>query len=128
MTFILIVLFGYAQTENKALIHNGKYADVDHCSPGDHMKCVYTTCREVFEEGKEGKLTKHWWKKSYIGKAYTEKYGKVIGGIYEGIFFVPHYVSMAFVNLAGWIVYKLKGSKKEENIRQELTEPVVLDG
>ena len=124
--FILLVAFAYAQTETNELIDNGKYATVDHCSPGGHLKCVYTTAKEVFEEGKQGKLSKHWWKKSYIGKAYTEKYGKVIGGIYEGLFIVPHYVSMAFVNLTGWIVGKLKRSKKKENVEQNVVEPVAL--
>ncbi|PCH92332.1 MAG: hypothetical protein COB85_08320 [Bacteroidetes bacterium] len=130
LTLLIFVLVGtsvYAQTKDDALTSNGKYATVDHCSPGGHMKCVYTTCREVFEEGKEGKISKHWWKKSYIGRAYTEKYGKFIGGFYEGLFAVPHYVSMAFVNLSGWIVGKLKRAKKNEKLKNDLTEDVVLD-
>ena len=125
--FFLPFESGIAQTEYNAAVGTGKYAEVDQCSAGSHLKCVYTTAKEVFEEGKDGKISQHWWKKSYIGRAYTEKYGKVIGGIYEGIFIVPLYVSMAFVNLTGWIVGKFKRSKKKEEVQQDLTEPIVLD-
>ncbi|MCH7561657.1 MAG: hypothetical protein IIC67_09900, partial [Thaumarchaeota archaeon] len=72
-------------------------------------------------------ISKHWWKKSYIGRVYTEKYGKFIGGIYEGFFAVPHYIAMAVVNFSGWVVGKLKRSKKNGKVPQDLTEPIVLD-
>lgn len=34
---------------------------------------------------------------------------------------------MAFVNLSGWIVGKLKRAKKNEKLKNDLTEDVVLD-
>ncbi len=71
---------------------------VNKCTPWHHLKCVYITGVEVAQDGIAGKATRHWWKKSYIGQACTDKYGNTFGDIFEGFFAIPHYLSIAIVN------------------------------
>jgi hypothetical protein len=75
--------------------------------------CVYITGTEVYEDGSEGKSTRHWWRMSYIGRACKEKYGRRFGKIFEGIFAVPHYIGVGIGNGIGYLVYLVKGSPEK---------------
>ena len=77
---------------------------VNKCTPLDHLKCVYITGVEVIEDGLQGKATRHWWRKSYIGRACTEQYGNTFGNVFEGFFAVPHYFMIAVVNGTTWVI------------------------
>ena len=81
---------------------------VNRCTPWHHLKCVYITAKEVYKDGKEGRSTRHWWRMSYIGKACSNKYGMVLGTIYESLFAIPHYMTMALVNALGLVAYLFK--------------------
>ena len=59
---------------SKQLRSTGKYANVNQCTPWHHLKCVYTTGKETYEDGRRGKKSKHWWNMSYIGQACQDKY------------------------------------------------------
>ena len=87
-------------------------AFVHRCTPWHHLKCVYITGKEVFNDGLNGKATRHWWRMSYIGSACTDQYGKVAGTIYEGLFAIPHYLAMAVGNAVGLAAYVLQKIKK----------------
>jgi hypothetical protein len=91
-----------------------KVISVNHCTPWDHMKCVYITGTEVYEDGRSGRKTKHWWRMSYIGQACRDKHGKVFGVIFEGLFFVPHYTGVALGSGIGLLVRSIRGPKKKK--------------
>ncbi len=82
---------------------------VNRCTLRNHLKCVYITGQEVFKDGSQGKKTRHWWRMSYIGRACVKEYGVILGTVYEAIFAIPHYVSIAFGNGFGMLVYLFKG-------------------
>ncbi len=83
---------------------------VNRCTLRDHLKCVYITGREVYSDGSVGKTTRHWWRMSYIGRACVAQYGLILGTIYEAIFAVPHYISIALGNGFGILVYLFRGA------------------
>jgi len=119
--FINLALF--VQCMGQEPPSTGEFAKVEHCTPFDHAKCVYTTAAEVYRDGRSGKVSKHWGRMSYIGRAYTTRFGKVIGILYEGLFIVPHYVGIGIANVSGIIVYALRGEKgKVKKNKQELVE------
>lgn len=107
--FVLYCLLSYTNTFGQSLqvsltendtinqFNRGK-KQVNKCTPWHHLKCVYITGGEVVEDGLQGKATRHWWRKSYIGQACTETYGKTFGNIFEAFFVVPHYLSIAILN------------------------------
>lgn len=90
----------------------GEFATVDQCSLRGHLRCVYTTGKEVYRDGRNGRKTIHWWTMSYIGRACTRKWGKRAGIFYEALFVVPHYIGIFFGNLLGYCMFLLLGSKK----------------
>lgn len=94
---------------------------VNQCTPWHHMKCIYITGTEVYRDGRAGKSTRHWWRKSYIGQACTDRYGKVFGDIFEAAFVVPHYAGVAFGNGCGFLVRALRGpeTKKDKKLREQ---------
>jgi len=81
---------------------------VNRCTPWHHLKCIYITGKEVFKDGKDGRSTRHWWRMSYIGRACVNEYGTIVGTIYEGLFAIPHYISIAIGNVVGLFAYVLK--------------------
>ncbi|MFD2562262.1 hypothetical protein [Aquimarina rubra] len=90
----------------------GEFATVDQCSLRGHLRCVYTTGKEVYRDGRQGRKTIHWWRMSYIGRACTRKWGKGAGVFYEALFAVPHYIGILIGNLAGYLMFLLLGAKK----------------
>ncbi|MBW1298057.1 hypothetical protein [Aquimarina litoralis] len=92
----------------------GEFAIVDQCSLRGHLRCVYTTGKEVYRDGRNGKKTIHWWRMSYIGRACTRQFGKRIGFFYEAFFAVPHYIGIFFGNLLGYSVFLILG-KRDSN-------------
>lgn len=90
---------------------------VNKCTPIDHLKCVYITGVEVIEDGLQGKATRHWWRKSYIGHACTEQYGNTFGNIFEGFFAVPHYFMIAIVNGSTWVISLFRPSLEKKQAR-----------
>jgi len=76
---------------------------VNKCTPLDHLKCIYITGSETIEDGLKGEATRHWWRMSYIGQACTKQYGTTFGYIFEGVFAIPHYITMALVNGGAWV-------------------------
>lgn len=86
---------------------------VDQCTPWHHLKCIYITGVEVFEDGSEGKSTRHWRRMSYIGRACTATYGPVFGKIFEAVFAVPHYIGVAIGNGIGFMVNVVRGSPQK---------------
>ena len=93
--------------------------EVNSCTPGSHLHCVKITFSEVYHDGKEGKFTRHWWRMSYIGRAYKDKYGKVIGTIFEGAFAIPHYIGVGIGNGLGYTVFLIRGSPEKIHARKE---------
>jgi len=91
---------------------------INKCTPWHHVKCVYITGAEVVEDGLQGKATRHWWRKSYIGQACTEKYGKTFGNIFEGFFALPHYLSIAIVNGVTYVASIFRASPEKIKQRQ----------
>ncbi|KAA1245997.1 hypothetical protein [Aquimarina sp. RZ0] len=90
----------------------GEFAIVDQCSLKGHLRCVYTTGKEVYRDGRNGKKTKHWWTMSYIGRACVRKWGKKTGFFYEALFVIPHYIGIGIGNLAGYFVFLILGTEK----------------
>jgi len=84
---------------------------VNHCTPWNHVKCVLITGTEVFEDGRDGKKVRHWWRMSYIGRACTERYGTTFGKIFEGVWVVPHYTGVAIGSSFGYLVYAIRGPR-----------------
>jgi hypothetical protein len=89
---------------------------VNHCTPWDHMKCVMITGTEVFEDGRDGKKGRHWWRMSYIGRACTAKHGKTFGKIFEGIWALPHYTGIAIGSGFGYLVYTVRGPRDPDKV------------
>ncbi|WP_299896859.1 hypothetical protein [uncultured Aquimarina sp.] len=89
----------------------GEFAIVDQCSLRGHLRCVYTTGKEVYRDGRDGKKTIHWWRMSYIGRACTRKFGKRIGWWYEAFFAVPHYIGIFIGNVSGYCMFLIFGKK-----------------
>ena len=123
----LCVLSGlsHAQTTDTAavadLFAEGK-AVVNQCTPRYHLKCVSITAKEVYADARQGKSSRHWWRKSYIGQACTEKHGKFWGNFFEGLWAVPHYIGVALANGAGLVVYIFTGSKEDKMERKRKRE------
>ena len=84
--------------------------NVNKCTPWHHLQCVYITGSEVYQDGRNGKHTRHWWRMSYIGRACSDQYGKTFGHIFEGLFVVPHYIGVGLGNGIGFIVHLLRPS------------------
>ncbi len=82
---------------------------VNQCTPWDHLKCIYITGKEVYQDGREGKASRHWWTMSYIGRACKKQHGKTFGNIFEAVFAVPHYIGVALGNGIGILVFWLRG-------------------
>ncbi|OED44772.1 hypothetical protein AB832_01820 [Flavobacteriaceae bacterium (ex Bugula neritina AB1)] len=93
-------------------ISMGEFAKVEHCNIKNHLRCVYTTGREVYRDGRNGKKTTHWWTMSYIGRACSRKWGKRIGWWYEALFVIPHYIGIGIGNSVGYLVFIFLGPKK----------------
>ncbi|WP_378174290.1 hypothetical protein [Aquimarina sp. SS2-1] len=91
----------------------GEFATVDQCSLRGHLRCVYTTGKEVYRDGRNGHKTIHWWRMSYIGRACARRFGKQTGIFYEALFAIPHYIGIFIGNVAGYCVYLLLGAKKK---------------
>ncbi len=119
ITLLIILLFStltYGQkldTSSVFVAPTKKVISVNNCTPLDHFKCVYITGKEVYEDGRNGIKTKHWWRMSYIGQACRDQHGKVFGTIFEGIFVIPHYTGVALGNGIGILVRVLRGPKKD---------------
>ncbi len=92
----------------------GEFATVDQCSLRGHLRCVYTTGKEVYRDGRNGKKTIHWWRMSYIGRACTRRWGKRMGVLYESLFVVPHYIGIGIGNIVGYIAYLILGPQKKD--------------
>ena len=90
--------------------------EVNYCTPWHHLKCVMITGTEVYEDGRDGKKVRHWWRMSYIGRACKERYGKVFGIIFEGLFVVPHYTGVAVGSGFGYLVYAARGPRDPEKV------------
>jgi len=90
----------------------GEFATVDQCNIRNHLKCVYTTGKEVYRDGRNGRKTIHWWRMSYIGRACTRKWGKRVGFLYEALFAVPHYIGIFFGNIVGYCAFLILGKEK----------------
>lgn len=86
---------------------------VDQCTPWHHLKCVYITGVEVYEDGSEGRSTRHWWRMSYIGRACSDAHGPVFGKIFEAVFAIPHYIGVAIGNGIGFMVCVVRGSPEK---------------
>ncbi|MHA7057466.1 hypothetical protein ACWGOQ_0009635 [Aquimarina sp. M1] len=91
----------------------GEFANVDQCSLKGHLRCVYTTGKEVYRDGRQGRKTNHWWRMSYIGRACTRKWGKRAGIFYEALFVLPHYLGIFIGNLVGYCMFLLVGKKEQ---------------
>ncbi|HNP18942.1 MAG TPA: hypothetical protein PKL31_10945 [Fulvivirga sp.] len=119
ITMLIILLFSTltnAQDNDTTMIFSTpekKVISVNNCTPWDHAKCIYITGKEVYEDGRNGMKTKHWWRMSYIGQACRDQHGKVFGIIFEGIFVIPHYTGVALGNGIGILVRILRGPKKD---------------
>jgi len=87
----------------------GEFATVQKCSIRDHLRCVYTTGREVYRDGRMGKRTSHWWTMSYIGRACTRQWGKKLGILYEALFVIPHYIGIFVVNFLAYLLFLIFG-------------------
>jgi len=87
--------------------------NVNKCTPWHHLQCVFITGSEVYQDGRYGKPTRHWWRMSYIGRACSDQYGKTFGHIFEGLFVVPHYIGVGLGNGIGFIVHLLRPSPEE---------------
>lgn len=110
------VLFAYSNdgyTQNMPDQFEKGIATVNHCTPWHHIKCVYITTKEVYQDGLKGRPTRHWWHRSYIGQACTRTYGNFWGSLFEGIWIVPHYVGVGLGNGCGLLVYRLKKIKSK---------------
>ncbi len=90
----------------------GKYAKVNQCTPWHHLKCVYTTGKETYDDGRIGKRSKHWWHMSYIGQACQDRYGRKKAVIYEGLFVIPHYFGVGLGTEVGKLVTAVRGPPK----------------
>lgn len=86
---------------------------VNKCTPWHHLICVSVTASEVYEDGRAGIATRHWWRMSYIGRACSDQYGIVFGKLFEGFFAIPHYISIAMGNGVGYMVYLVRGSPEK---------------
>ena len=117
-TLVLILfalsLAGLAQVDSLQLDSSktGKYADVNEFTPWHHLKCVYTTGKETYEDGRSNQKSDHWWSMSYIGRACEAQHGRRTAVIFESIFAVPHYIGVGFANGCGQLVYSVRGPKK----------------
>ena len=90
---------------------------VNQCTPWHHVKCVLITGTEVYEDGRDGKKIRHWWRMSYIGTACKDRYGKVFGTIFEGFFVIPHYAGIAIGSAFGYLVYAARGPRNPDKVR-----------
>ena len=122
--FILLVMIAFAfqglsfnVISNNGDSINGLYVKglekVNHCTPWDHVKCVVITGSEVYEDGRDGKKVRHWWRMSYIGQACKQKYGNVFGVVFEGFFVVPHYTGVAVGSGFGYFIYLVQGGPRD---------------
>ncbi|MBQ4819433.1 hypothetical protein [Aquimarina sp. MMG016] len=101
------------KTNNSDNTSLGEFATVDSCSLKGHLRCVYTTGKEVYRDGRNGKSTKHWWTMSYIGRACTRQWGKRAGILYEALFAIPHYIGIFIGNLVGYFVFLIFGPQNK---------------
>lgn len=92
--------------------------NVNKCTPWHHLQCVYITGTEVYNDGREGQSTRHWWRMSYIGRACTAQYGTTFGQIFEGFFAIPHYIGIGIGNGIGYMVYLVRGSPEKIQARK----------
>ena len=119
----LLFLFGTSTaksynlpTDTVEVIYEKGLNTVNQCTPWDHMKCVMITGTEVFEDGRDGKKVRHWWRMSYIGRACSDRYGTTFGKIFEGIWVVPHYTGVAIGSSFGYLVYAIRGPRDPEKV------------
>lgn len=103
----------FSQEQNKETQFELGTEKVNHCTPWHHLKCVYITGTEVYEDGRAGKGTRHWWRMSYIGRACTDRHGKVFGKFFEGMWVVPHYAGVGLGNGIGLVVYAVRGTRED---------------
>ncbi|MBL4592702.1 MAG: hypothetical protein JKX68_02680 [Flavobacteriales bacterium] len=120
LLFFSTFLFGKTSTlpidSNEYLIYEKGLTTVNHCTPWHHAQCVLITGTEVYEDGRDGKKGRHWWRMSYIGRACTDKYGKVLGTIFEGIWAIPHYTGVVIGSGFGYLVYVVRGPRNPEKV------------
>jgi len=103
-------------TDTVEIVYQKGLSTVNHCTPWDHMKCVLITGGEVFEDGRDGKKVRHWWRMSYIGRACSKRYGTTFGRIFEGMWVVPHYTGVAIGSSFGYITYAIRGPRNPEKV------------
>ena len=126
VVFILFLKIGFSQEVSSKLIDTlvvsqfeRGYKNVNKCTPLDHLKCVYITGKEVYEDGRQGKSTRHWWRMSYIGRACKDQHGSKFGHAFEGFFAVPHYISIAIANGISYVVYIVRGAPEKVKERKQ---------
>lgn len=87
---------------------------VQFCNHKGHALCIKITAKEVFEDGSNGKWSRHWKRMSYIGEACVKEHGKKKGRILEAVFAPGHYFAMFWVNVAGLTKYGISKKPTEE--------------
>ena len=123
IVLLLFSFFGFSQTIQDS-VDDGKVKKaiiINNCTPKAHLQCVYLTTSEVYEEGRNGKRSRHWWRMSYIGRACTDRHGKGFGKFFEAMFAIPHYTMMAMVNGVGLIAYVVKPPKDKIRAKKKET-------
>ena len=122
LRFLLVIflvghsLFGYSQDAENP---------VQYCNHKGHALCIKITAKEVFEDGANGKWSRHWKRMSYIGEACVSEHGKSKGQFLEAVFAPGHYFAMFWVNVAGLTKYgfsKKEKKKKEAEASSFLTD------
>ena len=116
---LLFVVLSYSFFNEASASHSNDSLDlyqkgnnsVNQCTPWHHLQCVVITGTEVYEDGRDGKKGRHWWRMSYIGKACTDKHGRFLGIIFEGIWAVPHYTGVVIGSGFGWAVFSIRGPR-----------------
>lgn len=124
LPILFILFFGFINSsksfnlpsDSADAIYEKGLTNVNQCTPWHHMKCVMITGTEVFEDGRDGKKVRHWWRMSYIGRACTDRYGTAFGKIFEGIWVVPHYSGVAIGSGFGYLVYAVRGPRDPEKV------------
>lgn len=111
LRFLLVIFlvgsatFGFSQEEANP---------IQYCNHKGHALCIKITAKEVFEDGSNGKWSRHWKRMSYIGEACVSEHGEKKGKALEAVFAPGHYFAMFWVNLAGLTKYGFTPKKKRD--------------
>ena len=87
---------------------------VQYCNHKGHVLCIKITAKEVFEDGSNGKWSRHWERMSYIGEACVSEHGEKKGKALEAVFAPGHYFAMFWLNVAGLTKYGFTPKKKRD--------------